>query len=338
MKYVWLSVGLLILGLGAISGWVFTSIDQPSPNTANAQVQIAKGAGIRDVAAGLAKAKVIRSAQAWTLFALLTDQAKSILPGTYIIAPKTTGRALLQQISTTPVDDREVSVTILEGWKLQEIADELEKKDVVGAQVFLNVAQRPSASGIDLNTFAIAGSKPANVDLEGYLFPDTYRFFKKSTAVEVIKKMLNNLDVRYDAAMRTATQNSGHSIHEILTMASILEKELTTTADKAKGSDVFWKRIKVGMPLQSNVTIMYAMGLKEDRLSIADTKFESPYNTYKYKGLPPGPINSPGISSIKAAITPEPNNFYYFLASPAGVTYFAVTLEEHNINKAKYLK
>lgn len=338
MKYLWLSIALLVAGLASISGWVFTSIDNPSPNTANVQVQIKKGAGIRDVASGLANANVIRSAQAWTLFALLTDQAKSILPGTYIIAPKTTGRDLLQQISTTPIDDREVSVTILEGWKLQEIADELEKKDVVGAQVFLNAAQHPSTSSLDLTKFAIAGAKPANVDLEGYLFPDTYRFFKKSTASEVISKMLGNLDARYDASMRTATQNSGHSIHEILTMASILEKELTTTTDKAKGSDVFWKRINVGMPLQSNVTIMYAMGLAEDKLSIADTKFESPYNTYKYKGLPPGPINSPSLNSIQAAIHPESNPYYYFLASPAGVTYFAKTLEEHNIYKAKYLK
>lgn len=333
-----MTLGVVLLALIVVSGWVFTSVDATMKGDAPITVTIAKGAGIRDVSARLEASGVISSQQAWTLFALVTDQAKSILPGTYTIQPQSSGRDILRQITSESNVEKDIAVTILEGWTLKQIAAELETKGIVNAQEFLNIAQHPATSGLDLTKYAIVSQKPSSVDLEGYLFPDTYRFFRRTDPKVVIGKMLENLDTRYSAVLRADTASSGHTIHEILTMASILEKELTTASDRAKGSDVFWKRISVGMPLQSNVTIMYAMGLTEDRLSIADTKFESPYNTYKYKGLPPGPINNPGLVSIEAAIHPEKNQFYYFLASPAGVTYFAKTLEEHNAYKAKYLK
>ena len=120
-------------------------------------------------------------------------------------------------------------------------------------------------------------------------------------------------------------------------MASILEDELRTDRDRAKAADLFWRRLDIGMALQSDATVNYVTGKGRAQPSIEDTKVDSPYNTYKYPGLPPGPIGNPGVSAIRAAVSPEPNTFLYYLSAPDGTTYFAETYEQHLANKAKYL-
>jgi UPF0755 protein len=121
-------------------------------------------------------------------------------------------------------------------------------------------------------------------------------------------------------------------------MASIIEKEVRTLEDKKNVSDVLWRRIESGMPLQSCATVLYALEEKKSSVSTADTQVDSPYNTYKYKGLPIGPISNPGMDSIIAAIYPTKNNYWYYLSSPDGKTHFSVTLEEHNYKKNLYLR
>ena len=331
-------IALLVLSVAGFSWWVFSTVGTAAKTTSAVDFTVSKGEGVRAVAQKLYDAHLIDSRQSWTLFVILTGQRGSILPGTYSIPAGASGKVVINTMTANPPNANEVKVTIPEGLKATEIATLLEKAGVVNATEFLAIVQHPASSGIDLTPYAVASQKPTTVDLEGYLFPDTYRFFKHSTAIEVVKKFLANLDLRYTADLRQSGTLAGHTPHQILTMASILEKELKSNSDRAKGADVFWKRITAGMPLQSNVTILYAMGLTEDHLTIADTKFNSPYNTYQNTGLPPGPINNPGLESIKAALFPEANPYYYFLASPTtGITYFAATLEEHNANKAKYL-
>jgi UPF0755 protein len=202
MKYVWMTLGVVLLALIVVSGWVFTSVDATMKGDAPITVTIAKGAGIRDVSARLEASGVISSQQAWTLFALVTDQAKSILPGTYTIQPQSSGRDILRQITSESNVEKDIAVTILEGWTLKQIAAELETKGIVNAQEFLNIAQHPATSGLDLTKYAIVSQKPSSVDLEGYLFPDTYRFFRRTDPKVVIGKMLENLDTRYSAVLR----------------------------------------------------------------------------------------------------------------------------------------
>ena len=179
-------------------------------------------------------------------------------------------------------------------------------------------------------------SKPRNLDLEGYLFPDTYRIFRDASIKDVVQRTLNNFDQKLTPELRNEIERQGKTIHDIITLASILEKEVSTDYDRAMVADIFYKRIKIGMPLQADSTVNYVTGKSESRSTIIDTKTDDPYNTYKYKGLPPGPICNPSLSAIKAAIYPKANNYYYFLTTPDGQVIYSQTHDQHVAAKAKY--
>lgn len=339
MRYVY----AVIVGLGLVAGmaawWMVSSVNQASGTDATpTQFTVASGQQLRSVATALEQQKFISSAGAWTLYVLTQGHRSDIFAGTYTLSHTMTGRELLTALITNPLKDNEVKVTIQEGLTLKQIADQLERADVVNGQLFLNLVQHPATSGFDASPFRIAKQKPATVDFEGYAFPDTYRFFKHTEPAEVLKKFLDNLDLRYTVELEQATTAAGRTPHEILTMASILEKELTSTSDRAKAADLFWRRMKIGMGLNADSTILYALGRDGGSVSLDDLKVDSPYNTYINRGLPPGPINNPSVDAIKAAIYPVANGYLYYLSGKDGTTYFATTLEEHNQNKAKYLK
>ena len=185
---------------------------------------------------------------------------------------------------------------------------------------------------------------PKNLSLEGYLFPDTYYFRKeeggdgKEGIKNFVKLMLTNFDKKLTPALRTEIERQKKSIFEIVTTSSLIEKEVRTFDDKKIVSGILRKRLKTGIPLQIDATIVFITGKKTTEISIEETKIDSPYNTYKYKGLPLGPIANPGIESIIAALYPESSEYWYYLSAPDGKTIFSRTLEEHNIAKFKYLK
>ena len=186
--------------------------------------------------------------------------------------------------------------------------------------------------------FSFLSDKPKNLSLEGYLFPDTYEVKKGAGSEDIIKKILNNFDKKLNSDLRTEIKNQGKSIFEIITIASLIEKEVRTFEDKKLVSGVLWKRLESNMPLQVDATIAYITEKKTTKVLKTDTQIDSLYNAYKYSGLPLGPICNPGIESIKAAIYPENSEYWYYLSTPEGETIFSRTLEEHNIAKAKYLK
>lgn len=175
-------------------------------------------------------------------------------------------------------------------------------------------------------------------NLEGFLFPDTYQFPLKVSGEEVVKKMRDNFDKKLNLELREEIKKQGKTIFEIVTMASLLEKEVKTKEDKELVSGILWKRLKNKIPLQVDATITYITGKKNTKVSKEDTQIDSPYNTYKYKGLPLDPICNPGIESILAALYPKDGGYWYYLSTPEGKTIFSKTLEEHNLVKAKYLK
>jgi len=172
-------------------------------------------------------------------------------------------------------------------------------------------------------------------DLEGFLFPDTYQFPAGVSGEGVVKEMRDNFDKKI-APYQDEIAKAGLTLSDVVKMASLLEKEIRTKEDKFLVSGILWKRLKNGIPLQVDATIAYLTGKK--MVSQGDTKINSPYNTYKVKGLPFGPICNPGIDSIIAAIHPESSQFWFYLSTPDGKTIFSKTLEEHNLAKAKYLK
>lgn len=339
MKYFWLSLALILaLGAGSVA-WVYNSVSQTGDTSTEVRFVVASGEGVRDVSKRLYEQKYIPSQQAWTLYVLITGRRGTLRAGDYTITHAMSGRQILEILVGNQPEAQEVKITIPEGMTATEIADRLEKAEVtVAASFMLAVNNTDSRAILPDENYDFLTVKPVVANLEGYLFPDTYRFVRHSTAENVLKKFLDNFGRRVDPTIRQQAAASGHTLYEILIMGSILEAELKSNADRALAADLFWRRIKIGMPMQSDATVNYITGKGRMQPSIDDTKAESPYNTYLYTGLPPGPINNPGLSAIKAAITPTPNDYLFYLTAPDGQTIFSKTLEEHNLNKQKYLK
>ena len=173
-------------------------------------------------------------------------------------------------------------------------------------------------------------------DDEGYLFPDTYLFLPNTKAEEVYRVMRKNFDKKI-FSLKPAIRRTKKDIHEIITMASLIEEEAKDTETRRLISGVLWKRLEIGMALQVDATFIYINGKNTFELTLEDLKIDSPYNTYRYKGLPPGPISNPGLDSINAAIYPEESDYLFYLADLTGVTHFSETFEEHKQKKFRYL-
>jgi UPF0755 protein len=248
----------------------------------------------------------------------------------------------------------EISVAVLEGKNISEITSLLVAKKLVNSEDFYLFAGKAKTDYRLMSdllwpkdyslTFTFLKDKPKYYSLEGYLFPDTYRFFSDARADEIIVKMLENFDKKLTPKMREDIAAQGRSIFEIVTMASLIEKEAPINYASGENHDakiisgIFWNRLKNGQALQSCATLAYVLGENKPQYSEADTKVNSPFNTYLNKGLPPAPIANPGILAIEAAIYPIDNEYNYFL-TPAGTKkiIFSRTYEEHLINKNKYL-
>jgi len=230
-------------------------------------------------------------------------------------------------------------VTIREGVRAEEIAELMESKKVISAEEFLQAIE-------SWYEFSFLYTKPYWANLEGYLFPDTYFFSRNMTAEEVVQQILENFDQRLDSELRQEAAAAGLSVHTVLTLASIVEREAQVPDERPIIADVFLKRLRRGMPLEADPTVQYALGndpasvakhgyWKQD-LTQADLEVDSPYNTYRNAGLPRGPICNPGLDSIRGVIRPEQTNYLYFVARADGSHVFAETLEEHLRNIEQY--
>ncbi len=246
----------------------------------------------------------------------------------------------------------EVSVTMIEGWTVDEVAEAMEKAGLISQKDFLRAAEK-----FDYQSYPLI-NKPAKTDLEGYLFPDTYRFAKDSSAETILDKILNNFTNRLNTLGVTAAKDSfiipgyenitvpggdgkpGMSLYDIITLASIIEKEsggkgsttgnLSLQEERGLVAGVFYNRLAIGQALESDATINYITGKNNPAPSAQDLSANSPYNTYKYPGLPPGPICNPSLGSIRAALQPTKSDYYYFLhKQPSGKVDFSKTFEEH---------
>jgi UPF0755 protein len=186
--------------------------------------------------------------------------------------------------------------------------------------------------------FPLLEELPDTATYEGFLMPDTYRVYADASLGEVLVKIFNNLEEKITPEMREEIKQQNKTIFEIMTMASIVEKEAGNKQDMAMVADIFWRRNKIGMALQSCATVNYITGKNDPGISSVDREIDSPYNTYMYPGLTPGPIANPGLTAIMATIYPEKNNYLYFMSGADGVTHYASTLEEHNANVWQYLR
>ncbi|MEI6529437.1 MAG: endolytic transglycosylase MltG [Candidatus Falkowbacteria bacterium] len=248
----------------------------------------------------------------------------------------------------------EYTIKILEGWASRDISQYFEQSGRMHADDFLKVAGFPQmdyrrnkslTAPQDFSTqYSFLADKPKYYGLEGYLFPDTYRVYASSTVTDIIEKMLDNFNEKLTPKMRADIKVSGKTIYEIITLASIIEKEAPINYQTNNNRDariiagVFYNRLEIGQGLQSDATLSYVYGDNKPAHSGEELNNSSPYNTYKYRGLPPGPICNPGILAIEAAIYPIKTDYNYFLTTNNGEVIYARTYEEHLQNKYKYLK
>lgn len=254
---------------------------------------------------------------------------RRIFAGCYRLMPENTNLQLLKSLFTGN-QLLTIKVTYPEGISLKEFADITEKKLGTPASEFMHEAKNDSL----LRAFKIDAPSA-----EGYLMPDTYEFFWKQSAEEIISKMLALQLKLWNERFRGKFAQQKLTKHQILTLASIVESESPLESERPRVSGVYVNRLGAGMKLCADPTVQYAIGEKK-RLFNKDLEFDSPYNTYKYEGLPPGPINSPSLSSIAAALSPERHNYYYFVAvgDGSGRHNFAASGNEHSRNVAQYRK
>ena len=300
--------------------YIQQGIYQPISNTNDLNIfNIEKGSSIKKIAQDLKNEEIIRSSNLFLFYSLITNN-RNIQAGEYLLSPQMNIPQIIEIIVGGKINEEKI--TIIEGWDLNDIAIYLEEKGISSKDEF----------------FSITG-EPRNKDsLEGYIFPDTYNITSKDTAETIVQKALLNFEKKMTTELKNEIEKQGKTIEEIIIMASIIEKEVKSLEDKKNVSDVLWKRINANMPLQTCATVLYALGEKKSSVSTADTQIDSPYNTYKYRGLPIGPIANPGMNSILAAIYPTKNNYWYYLSAPDGKTHFSTTLDEHNYKKNLYLR
>lgn len=290
-------------------------------------VRIEKGSTVGRIARELKDAGLIEYRWAFVLFAKVTGNADSFQYGTYVLNTDMDYLELVTNLQKTASFRATVTVMIPEGAELREIIATLDEKNVCTAEELWDAVENHPFDYDFLQNLPERENR-----LEGYLFPDTYEFFEQSDAVTVLTKFLDNFEVKFSQELRDRAQEIGMSIDEVVTLASIIEREAASDEDRATVSSVFHNRLNsTQYPLlQSCATVQYVLQERKPVLTYDDIKIDSPYNTYLYEGLPIGPIASPGLASIRAALYPETTDYYFFVVSADGTHIFSKTLAEHN--------
>jgi len=294
---------------------------------------VEKGQGLFQIGENLEKQGLIKSRFLFDFYLISKKKQKNLQAGKYLLSPSMTIAEIGEKIISGKIYT--MKITIPEGYNIEQIDARLAKADLI---------ERGELIDFDIENFQFTIFNLQSIfnfqisNLEGFLFPDTYYFFPSTKTEEIVKVFLDNFDKKLTLELREEIEKQNKTVFEIITMASMLEKEVITIEDKKMVSGILWKRLDSEIPLQVDATITYLTGEKTTKVGLEDLKIDSPYNTYKYKGFPIGPICSPGLDSIEAAIYPEDSHYWYYLSTPDGETIFSKTLKEHRINREKYLK
>jgi UPF0755 protein len=268
----------------------------------------------------------------WKYYGRADNAAAKIQAGTYHVEKGEKISQVVQRFARGDVQTNEFSVTFPEGFTLSQVAARYADRTGKTPQSFLDDAKVDKYA----ERFSFLKDVPKGRSLEGYLFPDTYRITADDTAEDVILRMLGNFDRKVSKEVRDEALKTGRTLDEIMNMASIIEKEVRNEKDMAMVSGILWKRVDDKEGLYADATLEYIVE-KNGNLTAQDLALDTPYNTRKYRGLPPTPIDNPGLNAILAAMHPEKSDYYYYLTAKDGTTVFAKTNDEHNRNKVKYL-
>lgn len=294
-------------------------------------VIIDKGSSVRRIASEFQENGIIKSPFLFEAYVRLRGLSASLPAGTFSLKRGSS----FSKVTAVLLETRAagVQVTIPEGYTLQKIWDTLHVAfpNLNEADFFTAVGKSSKLK----KAIPILSHLSNTQDLEGYLFPDTYLFAQDASAETIVRIMVETLARRLS---ETGIGKSGKNLHEFLTLASIIEREVRRMEDMANVADIFFRRLKIGMALQADSTVNYAINGKNPALTSEEMRTDTPYNTYLYRGLPPGPICNPGMNAINATANPTKNSWMYFLTTPSGDVKYARTFEEHVANKNRYLR
>lgn len=283
--------------------------------------KITEGMDAAEIARRLEKEGVIENALKFRILAKLNGYENQLKVGSYKF---TTGMTYDEVFTKLLAGAPEVlTITIPEGFTVKDIAQKFSNFGVVNYDTFISKAR----------TFApfdyIVRKNNTFYDCEGFLFPDTYEVTTDMTSEDILYMMADNFDYRLSSTMRQRAAEEGLTVYELITLASIVEKEARYAEDRPIIAQVFFKRLEIGMPLQTDASLQYLMDAPKEDVSIADTQIDSPFNTYQNMGLPPGPIANPGLASIEAVLYPANTDYLYFVADRSGHNHYAYTYDEH---------
>jgi len=322
-------IALIVVALLAVAIWaVFFASASDKTAGSPVQVEVAKGASTGEIARTLAQSGVIGNANSFRLTARLSGADGRLKVGVYDLKTGMSNREALDALQAGP-KVRYVSVTIPEGYVLTQIAERLEKQAGIPQGEFLKLARSGADEFVENHPYL---SDVHEGSLEGYLFPKTYRIREGSNARDVIETMLRQFDTEMRQVDTSASEDRGMSLHELVVLASMVERESKLDEERPLVSSVIHNRLAKNMRLEIDATIEYVLPGNRFRLTYRDLRIDSPYNTYRRTGLPPGPIASPGLAALKAAASPADTNYlYYVLTGKDGSHTFAD-------NKVDFLK
>ncbi|SFH82603.1 UPF0755 protein [Selenomonas ruminantium] len=286
-------------------------------------VSVKPGMGANEIGEKLVQHGVLSSKWPFWWKVKTSNAASSFKTGMYAMHPDMSAEEVLNKLVAG--DTAVVKFTIPEGFGIKEIAKRLADEGLVDEQEFLRKAK----------TYApydyIERKPEIRYACEGFLFPDTYELHEEATPESIMKMMAEDFDTRMTSKLRARAEEMDLTIFEVITLASLVEKEALYAEDRPIIAQVFFKRLKLGMPLQSDTTLQYLLDAPKEDVTIKDTKIESPYNTYQHRGLPPGPIASPGMAAIKAVLYPADTDYLYFVADRKGHNHYSTNYADHQI-------
>jgi len=331
MRKILLSIiAIIILIIIAAAGAYFYIMYQiKTPLFAKGEeknITIEKGLGIKEIAARLEKENLIRGTFYFKAYIWL-ENITNLQAGEYVLDSSMSIPKIAEILSGGRVNKNEIKVTIPEGFTVKQIDERLAQTGLIEVGELINL------DPIQISSFQFQVSS-----FEGFLFPDTYILNKNSAIQDIVQKMIDNFNKKVTPEMRAEIEKQGKTLGQIIIMASIVQQEAVSEEEMPKIAGTFYNRLAINMALQSDATVNYITGKSMRQPLASDTEIDNPYNTYKYRGLPPEPICNPGLAAIKAAIYPAKHDYYYFLHPLDAPTVFSKTEEEHRENKAKWLK
>jgi UPF0755 protein len=324
MKRLVAVVAVSACAVGAGAWWIHDRLSTPYRGFAGDDVfvDLATGASVSTIADELARAGVVRDDWTFRLAARLSGQERRLQAGEYRFTAAATATEVVDRLVRGDVFV--MPVTFREGLTIREMSDVFESSGLGTADAFL-----AAAGQADL----IQGLDPGAADLEGYLFPSTYTVSRQTTAADLVRMMVAEFERAFDPGLRAEAAARDLTVREVVTLASVVERETGAAGERPLVASVFLNRLRIGMPLQTDPTVIYAMmrsGRWNGNITRGDLQMDHPYNTYRNRGLPPGPIAAPGRASLEAVLRPADAPYLYFVSRNDGTHVFSSTLAEHN--------